>query len=501
MFVSVCIFVSSACCVFAEDSDVRRQIEKTAAYLMQTVSEPTVSGMGGEWTVLGLARGGAAESEYFEKYYENVCNTVVQNAGILHRKKYTEYSRVILALSAIGKNPQNVCGYNLLVPLGDYRKTIQQGTNGAIYALLALDCKNYEIPVCESAEEQATRQKYVDFILSRQHTDGGFSLAADGESDVDLTAMALTALAKYRTDEKVAAAVGRALDYLSANQKVNGSFGNESSESCAQVLTALAAMNVNIRERLVQNGISVLDALLSFALENGGFSHLKNGDADLMATEQALYALCAYQRQQQGQNSLYDMTDVAAQEESVFNDIVNNRYRKEIEKLYQLGVVNGKKDNQFDPTAAVTRAEFAAMVVRALGLRSQPQICFADVPENHWSFAYVTAAYQNGIVTGVSEGIFFPDGLITREEAAVMLARSAQLYRETNSDVANDELLARFSDGEEISAWARSAMAFCVQNNILSSENNHVLPKTIANRDELAAMVYNLMVFAGVEGI
>ena len=115
-------------------------IEKTARYLQAQISEPTCAAVGGDWLVFGLARSGLkAPQKYFDTYYKNVEDYIVSVDGVLSRKKNTEYSRVILALTAIGKNPADVAGFNLLLPLGDFDETVRQGINGTIFALLALD--------------------------------------------------------------------------------------------------------------------------------------------------------------------------------------------------------------------------------------------------------------------------------------------------------------------------------------------------------------------------
>ena len=146
-------------------------IEKTARYLQAQIPEPTCAAVGGDWLVFGLARSGLkAPQKYFDTYYKNVEDYIVSVNGVLSRKKNTEYSRVILALTAIGKNPTNVAGFNLLLPLGDFDETVRQGVNGAIFALLALDSGGYEIPEAPEAETQATRELYVGELLRRQHT-------------------------------------------------------------------------------------------------------------------------------------------------------------------------------------------------------------------------------------------------------------------------------------------------------------------------------------------
>ena len=130
---------------------------------------------------------------------------------MLHERKYTEYSRVILALTAIGRDPSNVAGYNLLTPLGDFEKTIWQGLNGPIWALIALNSGSYDIPKNPSAKTQATRQLYINEILNNQLADGGWNHTDTGNSDPDMTAMALQALAKYQDQKSVQSATDKAL--------------------------------------------------------------------------------------------------------------------------------------------------------------------------------------------------------------------------------------------------------------------------------------------------
>ena len=151
--------------------------EKTARYLQAQIPEPTCAAVGGDWLVFGLARSGLkAPQKYFDTYYKNVEDYIVSVDGVLSRKKNTEYSRVILALTAIGKNPADAAGFNLLLPLGDFDETVRQGVNGAIFALLALDSGGYEIPEAPEAETQATRELYVGELLRREIPDGGWAL-------------------------------------------------------------------------------------------------------------------------------------------------------------------------------------------------------------------------------------------------------------------------------------------------------------------------------------
>ena len=293
----------------------RKVYEETGAYL-QAQAAPSVGSIGGEWAVIGLSRAGLL-SDAAAQSYEQAAEDYVKQAGSvrLHHAKSTENSRTILGLTAAGYDAANVAGVDLTAGLTDMAYLRAQGTNGPIWALIALDCHGYDIPQCADGEEQVTREGLVAEILSYQCSDGGWALMGD-ESDVDMTAMALTALAPYKDDVEVKAAVDAALAYLSDAQQDDGGFmswGTANSESCAQVIVALTALGIDpaVDSRFVENGTSPLDGLCAFACEGGGFCHSnEQAEPDGMATEQGFYALAAYDRFRQGMTSLFDMTDI-----------------------------------------------------------------------------------------------------------------------------------------------------------------------------------------------
>ncbi|MBR2490126.1 MAG: S-layer homology domain-containing protein [Ruminiclostridium sp.] len=508
----------------ANAAQVGTQLDQTARYIHTTVKAPQVGSVGGEWAVLGLARSGyAVPDSYYETYYRNVESYVKNKKGVLHDKKYTEYARVILALTAIGKDPRNVGGYDLTLPLGDYDKTIWQGLNGPTWALIALDAGDYPAPRNQSAKTQATRQMYVDTILDRQNSDGGWSLAvSDTTSDPDITGMALQALSEYQDQTKVNAAITKALAYLSEKQMSDGGFSSidgVSSESCVQVIVALCELGIDLEDpRFVKNGISLLDALLSYRLADGSFCHVPGGGPNLMATEQALYALAAVRRAESGQNSLYDMSDALSVEGGnhtqglsgkhkdvkpaqmvtpglTFSDTNTHANRTAIEALAARGIINGLGDGTFGPDKTMTRAQFAAIVVRGLGLPQKAVTVFDDVKASDWHAPYVGTAYTYGIVNGKSAQRFDPNGTITRQEAAVMVARAAKLCgMDTEmSTLAVRDVLAQFTDYVTTADWARSGLAFCYQEGILDDSALEIRPKVAIQRWEIAQMLYNLL--------
>lgn len=296
------------------------------AYIQSAVSAPVVSYLFGEWAVLGQARAGVELSDaYIQAYYDKVVAYVKANIGsdgILRKPDdkntpvITDNERIALALTAIGKDPANVGGKNLLAALQD--KDIMKVTdtsytdiNGLVMGLLALNSRNYT----------SDTSWLVQAILGQQNADGSWSASADRKSvgDVDMTAMALQALAPYYKDggnETVNTAVNKALQWLSDKYKGTG---YTSAESCAQVVIALSALNLdaNTDARFTKTvegkTLSVLGNLLQYRVaENGGFKHqFADKAVNEMATEQALCAMAAYARFTEKANALYDMTDAA----------------------------------------------------------------------------------------------------------------------------------------------------------------------------------------------
>lgn len=286
-------------------------VYKTTGDYLAKLGTPGVGSIGGEWMALGLARSGRTVPEgYYDAVVKYVKDNIDSN-GRLDKNKATENARIILALTAIGKDVTNVDGHDLLAGLNEMSYLSKQGINGAIFTLIALDSHSY------TPAGDVTRDKLVQAILDAQISgDGGWSL--DGKNaDVDMTAMAIQALAAYyKSNSSAKKAVDKGLSWLSSVQQNDGGFtswGAANSESCAQVIVALTALGINPAKdsRFIKNGVSVLDALCSFAVNGGGFKHLATEtSANGMATEQGFYALVAYYRLLNGQSSLYDMADV-----------------------------------------------------------------------------------------------------------------------------------------------------------------------------------------------
>lgn len=533
LLVSLCMVLLMAAPAWAADAaKIEDAMEDVGDYLYETVQAPRVGSIGGEWAVIGLARSGYdVPQSYYDAYYDTVVDYVKEHNGLLHSRKYTEYSRVIVALSAIGRDARDVGGYDLTKPLGDYDKTIWQGINGPVWALIALDSVDYPMPQNAEATTQATRQMYVDLILDSQLPDGGWSLNSVGEArqgdtgDPDVTGMVLQALANYQEQPAVKAAINKALACLSEQQDSNGGFGTmgiETVESCAQVIVALCALDVPLDDaRFVKEGNSLLDSLLSYHLAGQGMIHTKdNAKTDPMATEQGYYALTAAWRAANGMTALYDMGDVKMAEQTAEpgaavdiqkTDIVNEGVtfgdisgdnahpnQQAIEGLAARGIITGDTAADgsmvFRPDDTMTRAEFAAIVVRALGLEPVAKNVFSDIKPAAWYAAYIDTANVCGIVKGTSATTFEPNSQITRQDAAVMVARAAVLCGMENKvdDAAAAEILAGFADNAGVADYAAASVAFCYEEGIMDI-SGEIKPGQAILRCEIAQMLFNLL--------
>ena len=194
-----------------------------------------------EWETYSLARLGY---ELPSSYLPSLTEELRENGAEF--RKVTDLERVILTLVALGADPQDFAGYNLIEKLANHPNMTMQGSNGPAFALIALDSHAFPIP----KGAQWNREKLVQWLLAQQNDDGGFSLskADNAPSDVDMTAMVLQSLAVYQQRADVQETIAAALAWLAEQQLENGGFVNadgvENSESVAQVLIALTSLNI-----------------------------------------------------------------------------------------------------------------------------------------------------------------------------------------------------------------------------------------------------------------
>ena len=271
-----------------------------------------------DWTAMAFSIMGVDED--YDAYLSSLESYVTKryaSEGGLHRSKATEWHRIALTVMALGKNPEsfgtdsNGNSVNLISD-GTYNfggeNIGAQGNNAYIYALITLDSKNFSVP----EGSRYSREYLLNELISNQEEDGGFGIIK-GRSDIDITAMALQALAPYAEKNEVRNAIDKALAMLSSVQNDDATFSNwntTSSESCSQIIIALCALGIDPKtdERFIKNENSVFDAFMSFRLPDGSFSHgLSDKEGDTIATEQAILALCSMMKMRDGKR-LYDFS-------------------------------------------------------------------------------------------------------------------------------------------------------------------------------------------------
>ena len=468
----------------------------TGKYIIEAAPNPT---FGDEWFIVALARGEYdVPANYYETYYNNLVSEVKKREGVLHNRKYTEYSRVILALSAIGKDATNVGGYNLVEQLFDFDKVVWQGLNGPIFALIALDTWNYEIPT----NANNSREKMIDYILSKQLADGGFTLSGTN-ADPDMTAMAVQSLSTYKDRADVQVAIDKALVAMENLQDANGSYktwGITNSESAAQVITALTSLNINPNEDKRFN--QVLNNFLTFYhAQDGGFKHvLTETKANGLATEQAAYTLAAYNRLLTGKTKLYDMTDTKVGKNPQINkttpttisfiDTQTHWAKADVEAAVAKGLLKGYSDGTFKPNNHLTRVQATSILVRALQLKNVSDAPFTDIGTySKETKAEIAAAYEAGLLIAKS-GEFAPSSTISREELAVMLARAYAL-KKGEPYVAKSN--APFKDIAKLPTESQQAITFLYDFEIAQGSNGAFSPSGTTTRAHAAKLFVNFL--------
>ncbi|GIP35123.1 S-layer homology domain-containing protein [Paenibacillus sp. J2TS4] len=183
-----------------------------------------------------------------------------------------------------------------------------------------------------------------------------------------------------------------------------------------------------------------------------------------------------------------------------FNDVASHWAKSYVDLLSHKLIVDGYEDGSFGPERNVTRAEFAAIVVRSLGLDANAtSSTFSDVQSGDWYAGVVNAAVQSGIVDGYEDGTFRPNAQINREELAAMVVR-ALAYAGKDVKVTSteqDSLLAKFADADSI-VWGQAEMAAAVKAGIVDGmTDTSIAPRNDATRAQSAAMLKRLLDNAG----
>lgn len=265
-----------------------------------------------EWAIFSVLRSGG---QLDERDLNDYCVDLLRELNSDSRILPTDYFRVVITLAAMGQDPTDFEGINILERMYNYQGLNNYTSNMMSFTLMAYDAGNWEIP----DDALWSREELIDMILAFQNQEnGGFGLVDNATVSVDITAMTLQALAPYNNEAypQVQEAFEKGLDYLKSQMLSDCGYnveGGNNGCSAAQVLMALCTAGIDPLDP--QNGFVRGDANLVTKLDDfkqqEGFSTLQGASAaDGMASYQITCALEAYDRFINGKNSLFDMTDV-----------------------------------------------------------------------------------------------------------------------------------------------------------------------------------------------
>ncbi|MBT2658210.1 DUF4430 domain-containing protein [Bacillus sp. ISL-18] len=268
--------------------DLQTAVNSTSAYVLKNEV--------GEWQVIALKQAGKAIPK---DYLAGVKAIVKEKQGKFSR--ITDTERYALGILAAGGNPTNVEGYNLIEAIYNGNVT-KQGLNGVAYALVALDSADFTIP--NSA--LWTKEKLISYLTDRQNSDGGWAWDESSTSDIDTTAMIVTALAPFKNQADVKDKVEAAVKYLSTQYEASKI---DNSSTAAQVIIALSALGMDANSgAFSKDNNGLVQYMLSFQNKDGGFDWQGGDVSDPFTTSQAVQALVAYKLFTDGKGSLFHLT-------------------------------------------------------------------------------------------------------------------------------------------------------------------------------------------------
>lgn len=486
--------------------------DQTAQFLHGQAKTPSAGNTYGDWAVFAMARSGIVAPQGYYAAWLTMVERALEEGGGKLSGPVTGNLRLAMALLALDQDLSDVGGYDLLSIVKDTDYVCRTAVMGAVFGILILE---------NCGGDAQLEAAYLRHLLDKQLEDGGWALSGT-VADPDTTAMALQALSFLQQEEGVKEAIDKGLARLSTLQQANGGFtawGVSSAESIAQAIIALTMLDISLEDaRFVKNGSDLLEAMLAFRLSDGSFCHIAGKGYDVMATQQAMLALDALRRKADGMPGIYTLTDrvqvtrgtaglpgkdpvITVPGKTVniptFPDISGLAEAQAILALARRGILNGMGDGTFAPDGPFTRAQFCTMAQRGLGLPSyvvSAQV-FSDVPFGKWYRDAVLSAYGFGVVNGMGDGTFAPEKTITRQEAAVLVSRLAEKCGLTVDfdTAAARNVLSQFGDYRACADWATEGLAFCYQSGILDDSVLDIQPDQAISRAEAASMFYALL--------
>lgn len=475
------------------DNKQQTKFDKTAE-LEKLIQHLQTDKTQSEWEDFGLAR---LEKTDNKAVLAEIGKKLKEANGYF--RKITDYERYVLTIEALGGDPTNIAGFNLIEKIYNNERMTMQGTNGLIFALIALDSRNYQVP----SSAKWTREAILAAILANQNKDGGFTLVNGDASDVDITAMAISSLVNYKGKPEVKTSIDKAVNWLSTVQQASGGFivdGSENSESASQVIIALTSVGIDPQGALFTkaNG-NVVTNLLSYQTKDGGFANLKNEKSNQMASEQAMLALLALDHYSKNLTSIYqfaEQKDAAkvSSDNPNFADVaqISDYALQSIYKAFDKGIMYGVDKNilRFAPKQNLTRAQFTAILVNLLEgkVSEQSKVVFTDVLPGQWYYNVVMKANELGIVRGTSNTAFSPNEPITREQVAIILARAFDLMSKDS-----EPKTTLYNDIANLSPYNQAAIGALYDHNLMKGyEGGQFKPKNYVTREMGAVIAVRL---------
>jgi uncharacterized repeat protein (TIGR02543 family) len=194
-------------------------------------------------------------------------------------------------------------------------------------------------------------------------------------------------------------------------------------------------------------------------------------------------------------NSLTNSTYAVVWHPLAFADVAKHWAKEAVNSMGSRMIIEGAGNGLFNPDQDITRAEFAAILVRGLGLKPTGGVVpFSDVKAQDWFSSAISTAYGYGLVAGFEDGSFRPNDHVTREQAMVMMAKAMRITGLKNKTSGVETVLEQYVDVNEMSSWAREGVIDCFGTDLVSGRNSDMLaPKANMTRAEVASIVQRLL--------
>jgi hypothetical protein len=201
-------------------------------------------------------------------------------------------------------------------------------------------------------------------------------------------------------------------------------------------------------------------------------------------------------------NSLTNSTYSVIYNPVEFADVASHWAKKAINDMGSRMVITGVGSSTYEPERSITRAEFAAIVVRSMGLaKGSTESSFGDVSLSDWFNGYVDTATANSLITGYDAASYGPNDTITREQAMAIIARAMKTtgLSANATDAEVSTLLSRYTDRNAVSDYAKAGVAVCLKSGVVTGTSASTLsPKAFVTRAEVAVMVQRLLQESGL---